>query len=61
MHRTWTTWFEVDASSQEEAEQKFNAMYNDASSSIYEEELNQLNVTQEYCELYEDLNLIKEI
>jgi len=59
MHRTWTTWFEIDAQSQEEAEQIFKTMMGDQS--LYEEELNQLNVTQEYYELYEDLSLIKEI
>lgn len=59
MNRTWTTWFEIDAQSQEEAEQIFKTMMDDQS--LYEEELNQLNVTQEYYELYEDLSLIKEI
>jgi len=61
MERTWTTWFEIDVESQEEAEQIFKTMMNDDDFSPYEEELNQQNITSEHYKLYKNLDFIKRI
>jgi len=61
MERTWTTWFEIDVESQEEAEQIFKTMMNDDDFSPYEEELSQQNITSENYKLYKNLDFIKRI
>ena len=58
MVRTFTTWVEIEADSQEEAVRKFEAISHD---DLCMEELEQMNIDEEKFLLYENLDLIKEI